>query len=198
MSFIRLSALCGQNENGIICARAWLSALGPIIAVAALSVALLQFYLADITAERTLRAYVLLETSHVGPIAPNQPIDVTIGVKNFGKTPSLKTTHMAMMGLSNFPGSPPPFNPPSNQPMSKTILAPEQSNDKFFHYPAISQADYDALLAGNKALYVVGEIVYEDVYGKKRHSLYRRMIGGNIGMSPTGSMAGTESDDEAN
>jgi hypothetical protein len=81
--------LCGPEESTATCVRSWLSALGPIIAIAALIVALLQFQLAWRSSERQIRAYVGLTIAALeGSVRPNVPVTVKFRAENFGQTPA--------------------------------------------------------------------------------------------------------------
>ena len=55
--FTNFSTLCAPGETAVICLRSWIAAIGPIVAILALIIALSQFWLSRDSAQRQLRAY---------------------------------------------------------------------------------------------------------------------------------------------
>jgi hypothetical protein len=191
-----MPAFCSRDEDHIDCLRKWLSALGPVIAILALFIALRQLSVADDTAARTLRAYVLLDTGKIEDVRANSKPKVVVGARNFGKTPAFKVTHAVRVTIAPYPGPVPTFDVPNDLVLGQSTMAPDQTTNSFVELPsALKQEDFDALRNGKLALYVLGHIFYEDAYGKARRVSYRRMIGGNVGMG-SGTLAFTPVTDE--
>lgn len=159
------------------------------------------------SSERQLRAYVISESGTIFNVANPVPIfqgqvfiptgaeisnpacgpGVRIQIKNAGQTPAYEVTHFANICFREQPlKSSLPARDPNMIPAS-SILGPGIPSTKllFMPQPLTAQETAD-LRAGNGAVYVYGEIVYRDTFGKRWHTSYRLMhhpYGGAIGVS---------------
>ncbi|MGA7807080.1 hypothetical protein, partial [Bradyrhizobium sp.] len=93
-----------------------------------------------------------------------------ITIKNSGVTPARNVTHRAKMGFSTFPKMTP--MPERGQvPSPPGAIAPggEINMSTGIDKP-LNDATLIALLTGTHAIYVVGEIRYDDAFGKMRET----------------------------
>jgi hypothetical protein len=156
------------------------------------------------SSERQLRAYVVVELGRIVNVADppaavglNVPTEARIThpgwgpvafiqIKNAGQTPAFDVAHWGNICFREFPlGSALPEKP-SGSP-SCSILGPSIPSTKLFRFgPRLTPTEVTDLMAGKGAVYVYGEIIYEDGFRKKHRTQYRVMyhqIGGAIGVS---------------
>lgn len=186
----------------------WATIIGVVGAWIGLVILICQTVMSRRTAQRQLRAYVLSDSSMIVNVANPVPLyagqvlaetDARITntaagpgafmqIKNLGQTPAFKVVHWGYICFRECPlnaslpaRTAPPFNPPS------LVLGPGQIATKMLELnPALTAAQITALRNGTGAIYVYGEITYEDAFKKSRMTKYRVMyhrMGGAIGIS---------------
>jgi hypothetical protein len=196
------------------------------VAIGATIVAVLQFgaLVATIvvmmrTSRRQLRAYLFVETGDIINVAtPFEPTPegqepprgakrwpkmgpaAIMRVRNTGQTPAYDVLNWAAIELREYPlASPPPVRPPPNKnTTSFTVGANVIITKNVFITDPLTEEEVAALRANTKAIWVFGEIVYKDAFGRKRFTKYRYRhngMTGNIGVSAelTGADEGNQS-----
>jgi hypothetical protein len=157
------------------------------------------------SSQRQLRAYVMNESGSIVNIADppittglNVPTDARIThpgwgpiamiqIKNTGQTPAFRVEHWGAMCFREYPlTSTLPIKQPGGKPIY-SILGPGIPSTKFLRFgPRLTDEETAALMAGTGAIYVYGDIHYEDAFKCKRSTRYRLMyhqMGGAIGVS---------------
>jgi len=134
------------------------------------------------TAQRQLRAYIGVSESGL-KLQPENIPEGQVYIKNFGQTPAYNVRQWIAIALlphplpTNLPEPPEGF-------LTSTSLIP--SGGHHINVVPVKQpipADILALLATPElALYVYGRVVYEDIFGKERHTQYRLIYGGREGI----------------
>jgi hypothetical protein len=179
--------------------------LGPLFLF---GIAFWQARLSRDASERQLRAYAVIETGQMSNVAnPPQPApgqgpiqpttanitNPTIGpiasliTRNAGQTPALDVRVWANICLREFPLAfdlPPR---PAHQYQATSVIGPHigTNQNRVLPLPLTAQ-DIAHLNAGTAAIYVYGDILYKDVFGKTHVTRYRAMhhsTAGIIGIS---------------
>lgn len=172
-------------------------------------VGILQWIETRKTSKRQLRAYVFAETSYISNIVnPSQvnlltiqdvdlPARITnpfagpvanMQIKNSGQTPAFNVCHWGNIIFAPFPlpNNYLPTKPGNNKPMP-CILGPGVMSSKLYFLPnPLTPNQVSDLVNGTGAIYVYGEITYEDAFGNKHFTNYRVMhhvMGGAIGVN---------------
>jgi hypothetical protein len=129
------------------------------------------------TAERQLRAYVMVESIRIDA-APVEGTIIRIQIKNFGTTPAHEVVHVNNFAVDAFPT--PISLPPSDagrQPIVPRAVLPPSGTlvrlETRFLPAELSEAQKQKLKAGAAALYVFGRIDCVDAFGKPRWTEYR-------------------------
>jgi len=134
------------------------------------------------SAEKQLRAYVLLESIEVFNVAANNIPRVKITIRNTGATPASDFKHWATIGYQPYPM--PPTAPDFDESIksSYAVVAAGQSveGEQVFSRK-MSDQDIASISAGTCGLYVIGLIKYIDCFGKDRETRYCSFIGGPVG-----------------
>lgn len=146
---------------------------------------------ADRTAERQLRAYVYVEKTHLNYEKGHW--EHSYRIKNFGQTPAHKVRLASRTEAVDWKSGRPVLPKPT-QVEELGSMAP---NGDFFDnenkvYGAATEAE---LVKGSKAIYLVGSIRYQTVFGDLEHvTNFRYYVGGDMEYS-SGEMS---ADDEGN
>jgi hypothetical protein len=151
-----------------------------------------------------LRAYVFVSGAKVTNVITGNGIpEAIVGIKNFGQTPAYKVTNVSGIAVDQYP---PPatlnltirdaeFSRPSR---SKSDLGPGQSEESITSAGrTLSAAQRQAIGQGTGAIFVYGEIRYVDGFGRRQWTKYRFMMGGPVGVRPSGQLVATEEGNEA-
>jgi hypothetical protein len=165
-----------------------------------------QAYIARDTARRQLRAYVFIEGVNIKDIgSPSGPV-TTVVVKNTGLTPAYKVTHTEGYNIVDWPLTQPlPSLADMSvlatggdvQMMSRFDLGPNNVTGKSKRRKPIDPATGAGLVQGTKVLFLYGEILYTDTFGKHHYTRYKMMLGGPIAdRGPN--LATTEDGNESN
>jgi hypothetical protein len=77
---------------------------------------------------------------------------------------------------------------------SKTSLAPGQTEEivEIARRPELDEREQRALIDGQLAIFVYGEIRFSDVFGRSQRTKYRYMVGGPVGVRSGGSLVACE------
>ena len=134
------------------------------------------------TANIQLRAYVGSKGAGFNTAWINPPFSVTVTIRNFGSTPAINfETAIYLQVLPHpFPGEFPPGNfnfrhgRQSLMPGNESIVVCELRIDD----PLISNIVVNAIRQGSMALYIIGRIQYDDVFGMKRFTNMRMLTSG--------------------
>lgn len=187
----------------------WATIVGVVGAWIGLGILIAQTIIARRTAQRQLRAYVLSDSSTIFNVANPVPLyagqqlaqtdaritntaagpGTLLTIKNLGQTPAFKVIHWGYICFREYPLNAtlpaPPTTPSSNAP--SMVLGPGQISTKMLELnPALTAAQITDLRNGVAAIYVYGEITYQDAFGQKRTTHYRVMyhrMGGAIGVN---------------
>lgn len=166
---------------------------------------------------RQLRAYVIGESGTIGNVANPIPLyagqvlpptgaEITntacgpvayIQIKNSGQTPAYKVLHWGNICVREYPltSNLPPI--PILVLRNASVLGPGIYSTKYLFLPKpLTAQEISDLRAGIAAIYVYGEIDYEDAFGKKRVTKYRLMH--HVGQGAIGVNTGLTFADEGN
>ena len=144
---------------------------------------------ARVSAERQLRAYVMVEginviypsKSQLRPPSGGGPsrehLVAVVKVKNSGATPARKMTGWVMCdSFAEAPVYAPPDRP---QGHGVRVIGPGHEDEFEFREKVLNHAQFlkavGALKAGSLTLYVWGRIAYEDAFGRERETLFRHV-----------------------
>jgi hypothetical protein len=144
---------------------------------------------AEKTAERQLRAYVFATAARVRHFAINEPVEIEVLIRNTGQTPAYGVYHCMSIAMSN-----PPLRLDeldfSDAP--KGAMGPAEVSSSFAHFGPdykLPEGSFRAVRSEKAALWVYGEIRYEDAFGKPRWTKFRFIYTGNTVTDPPGGMA---------
>jgi hypothetical protein len=100
-------------------------------------------------------------------------VKVTIRIKNFGQTPAHKLRSWSFIGFYKFPLEV-PLDTPDYVGASLSTLGPTGIITQYAELPsALNQAEFNAVLKGDGAIYVSGELFYIDVFNVERSTKFR-------------------------
>jgi hypothetical protein len=149
------------------------------------------------TGRRQLRAYVQVNSAKIYNAFDGKsgPIAAHIVVKNFGQTPAHKVMTVNALAVEKYPlpadlnfrVDDKEFSAPGR---SKTSLAPGQTEEivEIARRPELDEKEQRALIDGQLAILVYGEIRFTDVFGRSQRTRYRYMLGGAVGVRSGGSL----------
>ena len=164
------SAVCAPGEPVIICFRSWVAAIGPIVAVVALLVALSQFSLSRDSAQRQLRAYVGVADGSfrlVNLTEGGQGILVQVRLKNSGKSPAYDyTTWIAGPVIAG--ASDEPFGPPTPLSNRSTSVVFADGDTHLASAAPITAEQIQKVRAGTSKIFAWGGADYRDAFGTAR------------------------------
>lgn len=141
------------------------------------------------TAERQLRAYVMIDAASIENVKIGGCPEAKLTIKNYGQTPAINLTHWARMGFYPYP------LPLTSVPLPKKdqILPPRPLGPGAVVHvfsgidKPLNPATLNAIEAKKYAIYVTGEIRYEDAFGKLRETDFLVFCHGS--MAARGAMA---------
>jgi len=176
--FVGLPALYSPDHEGFLGVKLgeWLL----IAATCALFVATRQIVTgAGETAERKLRAYVMIEIVRLDNLAIGGCPQANITIKNFGSTPAHNVTHWSKLAFSKFPDmSPLPPNPRRQFPESPIAPGGKLILSSGLDKPIPDASFLSILTSEQGAFYLIGEIRYEDAFGEKRETDFHLFCNG--------------------
>jgi hypothetical protein len=151
------------------------------------------------TAERQLRAYVLVSSARVQDFGVERPPRVEVVIKNSGQTPAFDLSPWAGIVIGEFPLNIELVHPPPEIKKSQAILGAEDTTGHLTQAGrALTKIETDMIISGAKAIYVFGEIKYRDIFKIERTTRYRMMYGGGGGAAPDGALIFCEEGNDAN
>lgn len=146
----------------------------------------------EVTAERQLRAYVMIEKAHIENLQIGKTPKARIVIKNWGQTPAYNVTHWCAVGFGPYPI--PPNNPLPGSDEEEVEMPPRPiAPGGDFHLWAdgdceINQVRMNALKSGHYAIYVAGCVRYTDAFRRNRTTDFLLLAGGPIPLD--GSLGG--------
>lgn len=143
--------------------------------------------LARNTAEKQLRAYVLVTNITIVGVEPGATPKADIIFRNSGQTPAYDVEVTAAMGLIDYPPTSEPIDDEPSAIGSVVVLGPQSE----YRVPAtlIGQLGSDqfiAILDGSQAIHIIGTIMYRDAFGIARHTNFSSFYGGKFGTNDYG------------
>jgi hypothetical protein len=147
----------------------------------------------DDTEIRKSRAYVFIDTIRTSSIdddltaiRPDKIASILVVVKNTGQTPAFKFWHHASIRIADFPPPADLFSVPVIQLNSIDNLPPGGFAQITVGLGRpLNDSEKTLLGLGRMAVYLFGEIGYNDVFGIKRCTKYRYRVGGDVGFNGT-------------
>ena len=136
------------------------------------------------TEQRQLRAYVSVLTAEIQNLSEGEMVTAVIKIKNFGQTPAYKFRHWQRIIIDKypFPGRI-PYEPDDGIHPSSPLSPGDDSNGiAIFDVSPMNQTTINALKAGTNALYVVGTIKYDDIFGTNHTTIFCLYAGGKTKM----------------
>jgi hypothetical protein len=143
--------------------------------------------LARSTAEKQLRAYVLVTNMTMSGVEVDATPSVKITIRNSGQTPAHDIAVSVAIGLIDYPPVNSPPNDDADIAKSISILGPQSESlipaklEGVLHY---SQAV--AINTGAKAIHIFGDIKYVDAFGIHRRTDFSSFYGGEFGTNDVG------------
>jgi hypothetical protein len=158
-----------------------------------------QFTHSEETAKRQLRAYINMTNCHLEYLTSfSQRLEAYVVFTNSGQTPAYSVRNSGNFAISRT-GEEVFNNLPAQRESSSTVGRDGSVNKKLIAPRLLTQADYSGLGNGSLTLWVYGRLTYKDAFGGDHFTNYRMLIGGDVGISPSGGMAmaeqGNETDD---
>jgi hypothetical protein len=161
------------------------------IAACALVLTSYQIWTIRDNAQRQLRAYVLVDNKAINVDQSTNQIGIEIRIKNFGLTPARNISNWVCVAVREFPLTSKLSNYPTENIISRSILVPQGllfrhgaafCDDPGLNIRALTTDERAAIKKGQKAIYVYGEIHYDDAFVPGRWTHYRTMTNDDIGM----------------
>jgi hypothetical protein len=130
---------------------------------------------AENTAERQLRAYVFVQGGVIKLINNDTAVMAEVTLKNFGQTPGYEFETWTNIKISD------PANPPfggRKPPAQRSIIGPGADIFAPTQFIPITPQERNEINAGTKVIFVWGEAVYRDAFGKQRTFVFRDVNSG--------------------
>ena len=147
--------------------------VGVVIAGCALILTSYQIWTIRDNAQRQLRAYILVDNKHIKIDNSSNQIGIQIDIKNFGLTPARNVSNWVCVAIREFPLASKLNDYPTEKVVSKSTLAPQGlifrhgaafCDDPGLNVRALTSDERAAIKKGQKAIYVYGEIHYDDAF----------------------------------
>ena len=141
-----------------------------------------------------LRAYLTVVGEVVQPLTAEKPVVVQVTIKNVGATPAHKVRTLTSVAAASFPLTE-PFPGHLQTNVAEFVLAPAQ--EVYPNVPlkrVLTEHELDLIRAGKAAIYVFGDITYEDEFGKEHKCSYEFYYGGDRPLRADGAMTLRKSD----
>ena len=156
------------------------------------------------TSRAQLRAYVVVSSAGIVSADDDKetaPVAV-VTIKNSGQTPAHDVVNVSGIAIDPFP--PPPTlsltitdHDFAAVGRSRETLGPDNTSvSRVSAGRQLMDEEKKGIIEGAHAIYVYGEVRYKDVFGKRRWTRYRLMMGGPVGIRG-GQLAGCEEGNEA-
>lgn len=136
------------------------------------------------TAQRQLRAYVLVSSALMKFPTPNVP-EAQVHLRNFGQTPAYDLEGWIGMYIGDFPLRTALPQAPPNLRKGKEPLAPGRVSIHVVpRDPPVPPQLLPLLGTVDGTIWAYGEITYKDAFANVRHTRFRLMYGGPGGARP--------------
>jgi hypothetical protein len=137
---------------------------------------------AEQTAERQLRAYVMIDNAQIEGVRVGDIPSAKLIIKNSGQTPAYNVTHWCSVGYGAYPFTGiVPGGEDEDVALPPRPLAPGGLISTWADETRrLDAATMNALLYKSHAVYVVGQIRYEDAFGHRRETDFLLLAGGPI------------------
>jgi hypothetical protein len=133
--------------------------------------------LAEDTAKKQLRAYVLPTKGEVKGLNVNGPLQVRIAVRNSGQTPAYNATIGVDTWWEEIPRQPPVAGAlPTKEGMQVTLAAGEET----YVDHVVKEQRRQELKSRKAILHAAGSVRYKDIYGVKHESSFHFVQGGEF------------------
>jgi hypothetical protein len=143
-----------------------------------------------------LRAYCLASDCKMSGF--NSLPSFAVQVKNFGQTPAVDLTVWVGIRLLELPVNEQiDIRRPAGLTLSKMTLGPGANANGTIGYDVFPQQEYDALLRGQKAFFIVGDVLYRDVFGRDQVTTFKFAMGGAWGHPQDGALTPCEDGNDA-
>jgi hypothetical protein len=131
--------------------------------------------------QRSLRAYVMVESSVIGINSDGKP-DINITTRNFGLTPAYDFQHWACAVVRDFPDKDTEFLPAAalvgSLTAPKSVIAPHATIGKVYagacDQGPMSTEQIAAIRGGTKTIFAIGVMKYRDAFNADWITEYRR------------------------
>ena len=160
---------------------AWIAGFALLAAAAAASAGLWTVWVMRNSAERQLRAYVVLHDASVS-FTDNNFALVQVRMRNTGQTPARDFTAMASVVVVPFPPPAAVFRhrerPEWRKPSVSTLGGQGSTTIPLPSPEPVPIAIKEGIRSGEIALYAFGKVTYKDVFGRSQATEFRVMCGG--------------------
>lgn len=127
---------------------------------------------AELTAESQLRAYLSYPIVEIINFGTNDPIEALLTVKNCGQTPAYDVRDFVAIKIAKYPNH--DFCSPELGPSSASLGPGDGGFTRLKLANPLTTSQVRDILAGEWAIYVIGEVRYWDAFRKKeRFTRYR-------------------------
>lgn len=135
--------------------------------------------------EIQLRAYVVVTHATITGLELGETPTARINLQNVGQTPANRVISWVAMTSGPYPDAP-LIDDPGDVERSPTVLGTGVTYDLTVRLTdPLSSAELAELIHGSRAVFVYGQIQYEDVFGKIRETTFRVFKGGGVGIVGT-------------
>jgi hypothetical protein len=140
--------------------------------------------LAEDTAQRQLRAYVMVHAAAIENLSSGRKPIARLILKNTGQTPAHAVSHWCSSGVAPYPMPDHVVRALRGREteMSTKPLPPGAETKAWSESEILTEAQYEGLSEGTHALYVVGEIRYLDAFNKPQETDFLLFVGGPGGL----------------
>lgn len=128
--------------------------------------------------ERELRAYVQVSKSCITRIGADLAPEAVLNIKNYGQTPAYDCRTSLTIAVRDFPGS--DFPLAKQLPDTSGIAPGDFYESRIAFQSMLTEKGYTDILIGKKAIYVLCQTRYRDVFNKERVSNFRAYFCGSL------------------
>ena len=141
--------------------------------------------LAEDTAQRQSRAYVMVHAAALERLTSGTKPVAKITIKNTGQTPAHNVTQWSSLGIGPYPILDHVVRALKGREVEKPSkpLPPGGDTKILSEGEILTEAQYEALSDGTHALYVMGEIRYRDAFNKPQEIDFLLFSGGPLGLA---------------
>jgi hypothetical protein len=129
------------------------------------------------------RAYVSVSDANISDVTGANAPTVAINIKNTGLTPAYDLTWRAIFGVTEYPITR-EIRLDRKKVASTIVLPPGGVLSYKWTFPEWKKEWSEMISKGDAAIFAIGEITYNDAFGKTRFTKYRLIHGGDSMVSP--------------